>query len=197
MLTGVAAFLLLLIALLAIPVTLKFRISWKHVFEHDIKLQWGFGLVRLRIPPLQPKPPSLGGDALGQGIGPLKRSSSKKDHFFAVVRRKELRRRLIRFIRDLWHAVQTKNLNLHIRVGLGDPADTGQLWAIVGPVAGMLANVQEASVIIEPEFLDATFELNSSGSIRIVPLQMVCLAVALLLSPAIWQGIRQMRLVGR
>lgn len=197
MLTGVVACLLLLIALLAIPLTLNFQLSWKHVFERDIKLQWAFGLVRLRIPFRQPKSPSPQGEALEQRIDRLERSYSKRQNFFAVVRQKTFRRRIIRFISDLWHTVHKRNLTLRIRVGLGDPADTGQLWGILGPVAGILANVQEASITIEPEFLDATFELNSSGSIRIIPLQMVCLAVALLLSPTIWRGIRQMRLVGR
>jgi hypothetical protein len=41
--------------------------------------------------------------------------------------------------------------------------------------------------------MDATFELDGSGSIRIIPLQLIVLTLALLLSPPVWQGIRQMR----
>lgn len=197
MLTGVMVFLLLLIALLAIPVTLSFKVSWQHNLQNDIELQWAFGLVRVRIPAFQPKPPSAEFEELGHRIGRFERSSRKKKNVFAVVRQKRFRRRIIRFINDLWHAVHKKNLRLRVRVGLGDPADTGQLWAICGPVAGILANVQEASINIEPEFLDTTFELDSSGSIRIIPLQMICLTVALLLSPSVWHGIKQMRVAGR
>jgi Protein of unknown function (DUF2953) len=99
----------------------------------------------------------------------------------------------MRFVRDLWHVVHKKDVVLRVRIGLGDPADTGQLWAIVGPVAGVLANIQEALIDIEPEFRDATFELDSSGTLRVIPLQVLYMTVALLLSPPVWQGIRQMR----
>ena len=98
---------------------------------------------------------------------------------------------------DFWHAVRKRHVSLHIRIGLGDPADTGQLWAVVGPVAGVLATIQEASIEIEPEFFDTTFELDGSGNIRLIPLQMIYLIVALLLSPAVWQGISKMRTAGR
>lgn len=196
MLTGVVVFLLLLIALLAIPITVTFQLSWRQVFQNDIKLQWAFGLVRVRIRPRQPKLPSPKGEEPEQRIGRIERTLLKKQNVFAVVRQKKIRRRIIRFINDMWHAVRKKNLSLRVRVGLGDPADTGQFWTLLGPVAGILSSVQEASIIIEPEFIDMTFELDSSGSIRVIPLQMIYLTVALLLSPLIWQGIKQMRIVG-
>ena len=197
MLTGVVAFLLLLIALLAIPLTLTFQVSWQQVFQSDIELQWAFGLVHARFRSFQPKAPSPQGEQLEQSIGRLKPTSGKRLKFFAVVRHTKFRRRIIRFISDLLRMVHKKNVSLRVRLGLGDPADTGQLWAIVGPMAGILANVQEASIDIEPEFLDATFELDSSGSVRIIPLQMIYLSVALMLSPPVWQGIKRMRTVGQ
>ena len=50
MLTGLLVFLIALTALLAIPVTVLFRLSWPDVQENDVELQWGFGLVRVRLP---------------------------------------------------------------------------------------------------------------------------------------------------
>lgn len=193
MLTGLTTFVLLLIALLAIPVTLTFEVAWRQVLHSDIKLRWAFGLVRVTIPPIEPKIPATEGEEPGQKVGRYERSPGKKRSIFAVVRQKELRRRIFRFVHDVWHAIHKKDLSLRVRIGLGDPADTGQLWAVCGPVAALLANVQEASIDIEPEFLDAIFELDSSGSIRIIPLQMIYLTVALLLSPPVWQGIRKVR----
>lgn len=193
MLTGVAAFLLLLIALLAIPVTLTFQVSWQQVFQSDIKLLWLFGLVRVRLPSFQSEMPSLEGEEPAEKISRVARSPRKKTNLFAAIRQKSFRRRIIRFISDFWRAVHKRNVSLRIRIGLGDPADTGQLWAVVGPVAGILANVQEASIEIQPEFLDTTFELDSGGNIRIIPLQMIYLTIGLLLSPPVWRGIKQMR----
>ena len=57
----------------------------------------------------------------------------------------------------------------------------------------MLGSVQGVSVKIEPEFIDETLELVGNGSIRIIPLQMIYLAAALMLSPPIWRVIKQMR----
>ncbi len=103
---------------------------------------------------------------------------------------------MFRFVADLWRAIRKQDVNLRIRLGLGDPADTGRLWAVVGPVAGLLANVEEASVEIEPDFMDAVFELESSGEIRLIPLQILYLVVALLLSPPVWLGVKRMRRAG-
>ena len=193
MLTGVVAFLLVFIALLAIPVTLSYQVSWQRAFQGKVKLQWAFGLVRIDLPAFQSKTASPQGEEPTQTIHRKRHPSRKRSNPLAVIRQKAFRRRIIRFIHDLWHAVHKRDVSLRIRIGLGDPADTGQLWAIVGPVAGILANVQQASIEIEPEFFDTIFELDSSGNIRLIPLQMIYLTLALLLSPSVWQGIKQMR----
>lgn len=192
MLTGVVIVLLALIALLAIPVTLTYQVTWRQAFQGDVTLQWLFGLVRLQLPLRQPKIPSSSAINVTQDEH-KKSSSGNKSNPIAAIRQKSFRQRMIKFIRDFWHAIQKHNLTLRIRIGLGDPADTGQMWAIIGPVSGMLATIEQASIEIEPEFIDSVFELDSSGNVRIIPLQMIYLAFGLLLSPAIWQGIKQIR----
>jgi hypothetical protein len=193
MLTGMATFLLVIIALLAVPVSLTFQLSGREHIQGKISLRWLFGLVRLQLPPFTPKSPIPEGAGRAARTGRLRHSSRNRQHVSALVRQKAFRRRIGRYIRDCWSAIHKRDLRLHLRVGLGDPADTGQLWAVVGPVAGMLANAREASIEIVPEFLDETFELNSSGKIRLVPLQMLYLTLGLLFSPAVWKGIRRIR----
>ena len=198
MLTGLTIVLLVFIALLAVPFTLTFQLSFQQAFQSDIKLYWLFGLVRVRLSPGQSKPSAEekkepAPKARRSKRASRKKKSDKKTNVFAAIRQKAFRRRIYRFIRDFWHAVHKQDVRLRVRIGLGDPADTGQLWAIMGPVAGTLSNLKSASIDIVPEFIDATLELDSSGSIRIYPLQLIYLAVGLLLSPPIWRGIRQMR----
>ncbi len=173
--------MLFLIAVLAIPVTLTYQLSWPQDSQQDTLLEWAFGLVKVRIPAAEPRA----------------HSSGKRTNVLAAVRLKPFRRRIVRFISDLWRAIHKEDVSLHVRMGLGDPADTGQLWAIVGPIAGSLATVQGAAIAIEPEFSDSTFELNSAGSIRLIPLQLIYMTIALLLSPPIWQGVVKMRKGGR
>jgi hypothetical protein len=199
LLTGVVLFLLVLIALLAVPVTMTFQLSWRQVFEGSLKLQWLFGLVRIELPVSHSNIQALPGNKIKQHTqkkAPCKKAPGKKSNPIAAIRQKSFRRRIIRFIRDVWRAIHKRDVRLRVRIGLGDPADTGQLWALVGPVSGVLTIAQEVSIDIEPEFIDTVFELDSSGNIRIIPLQMVYLTLALLLSPSIWRGIKQMGKAG-
>lgn len=192
MLTGALLFLLGIVALLAVPVTLSYRVSWQQAFRGGADLRWLFGLVRVQIPSRKPK--TVVSDRQKSARKKRRKAASrKKSGPIAAIRMKPFRQRVFRFIRAVWRAIQKQDLRLRMRIGLGDPADTGQLWAVVGPLSGLLANTREASIEIEPEFIDAIFELDSSGSIRIIPLQLFYLAIGLLLSPCVWQGIRQMR----
>ena len=195
MLTVLVVFVLLIIALLAIPVTLSFSVFWLQTFQGYIKLQWLFGLVRLQLPALLAKSTTVDDEKLANIIGRFDSSVHKKKKHLAIIWRKGFRQRIIRFVNDFWRAIHKQDIDLRIRIGLGDPADTGLLWAFVGPAAGMLSNVQEAFIKIEPEFTETTFELDGSGNIRLIPLQMIFLIVGLLLSPPVWQGIKQMRTV--
>lgn len=187
------AIVLTLIFLLAVPLTLTYQVSSRQDIQSDVTLQWAFGLVRRKISSQRVKATPPDHDEAGQKVGPVERSSRNNGRIFAAVRQKEFRRRIVRFVSDLWHAVDKKDVGLRLRLGLGDPVDTGQLWAVVGPIAGILASVQDATIEIEPEFFDVTFELDSSGCLRIIPLQLIYLMVALLLSPRIWHGISRTR----
>lgn len=193
MLTGLVVVLLLLIALLAIPLTLTYRVSWPQGSSNDTRLLWAFGLVRVRIPSRQSRIAMAKSDEAEQHAVSVERSSNKKPNVLAALRRKAFRGRIKRFARDMWRAIQKENVILRLRVGLGDPADTGQLWAIFGPLAGAIAHVRELAIDIEPDFFDTTLELDSSGSIRVIPLQMIWLTLGLLLSPPVWRGLREMR----
>lgn len=195
MLAGVLIALSILVALLAIPVTLTFHIAWRDALHSDIALTWAFGLVHLRLPSGERTPPAP------------RRREDNNDHttrsgapkpakLFAAIRVRRFRRRMLRFAADLWRALHKRDLHLHVRLGLGDPAETGQLWGMLGPGAGLLSGVSDASISVEPDFLDATLELDGSGRIRVMPLRLLGLASALLLSPSVWQGLKRMRTAG-
>lgn len=192
-LAGIGIFLLFLIALLAIPVSFSFQVSWQQALRGHIHLQWAFGLVRARIPLNSSKKTSGKAGKKSHTSERRHKPGSKGSNPFVLIRQKAFRQRVFRFIADFWRAVHKQDVSLSVRIGLGDPADTGRLWALVGPVAGMLANVRGASVSIEPQFMEPVFELDSHGSIRFVPLQLIFLTIALMVSPPFWQGIRQMR----
>lgn len=185
-------FLLAIVALLAVPVSLSYRVSWQRAFHGSVRLHWLFGLVRVQLP--APRPDAASAEKKQRVRKKRNKASSrKKSSPVAAIRYQPFRQRVIQFIRAIWRAIDKQNLRLRIRIGLGDPADTGQLWAVVGPLSGLLANAREASIEIEPEFVDPVFELDSSGRIRVIPLQLVYLTLGLMLSPSLWRGLGRMR----
>jgi len=195
--TGAAILLLLVLVLLSIPITLQFIVSWPATGGNDIRLGWAFGLVRVRVAPGETKPaePGQRQHKPRQG-GKPKRSSKAKRNLLAVLKESKVRRRAIRFVNDLWRAVHKDKVRLCARVGLGDPADTGQLWAFLGPVAGVLSTVESASIVVQPEFLDPVLDVDARGRIRVIPLQMIGLVLALPFSPAFWLAMRRLRSTG-
>lgn len=197
-LTAFALLLLFVIVLLAIPVTLVFQVSHRQTIQGHVTLLWAFGLVRVRIPlPGAKARPHKMKQAPDKHKHPRsQRESSKRSKPLVLIRYRPFRRRVFRLLADLWRAIQKQNVAFRIRLGLGDPADTGRLWGLIGPVAALLATLKTVSVDIEPEFMEAMFELDGCGTVRIVPLQIIVLVIAFFLSPHFWAGMRRMRQAG-
>ena len=193
MLIGTVIFLSLIVVLLAVPVTLTYQLSFRQTISADLRLTWAFGLVRADISPNAEKSKSEKPEDAHPKSGRWGGAPGKKTDFLVAIRQPSFRRRVLRFISDVWRAVHKKNVQLLVRIGLGDPADTGQLWGAFGPLSGMLARVRDIRITIVPDFLDSTFEVDSSGTIRVIPLQFAILALGLLFSPSIWRGVMLMR----
>ena len=105
-------------------------------------------------------------------------------NIIALLKQSAFSRRFIRFIKDILRATHARDLYLRLRIGLGDPADTGRLWGLLGPIAGILTNLRPAEVRIEPEFTDPVLEVESHGEFHLIPLQFIGLATAFVVSPA-------------
>ena len=196
MLVGTVVFLSLVVIVLAMPVTLTYQLSWKQTLSASVRLNWAFGLVRTDISPDPTKSRSEEPQAARKKARRRRRLQARKTDFMAAIRQPAFRRRMFRFISDVWRAIHKKNVELRVRMGLGDPAGTGQLWAVLGPLSGMVSRLRDMRISIEPDFLDATLEVDSSGTVRMIPLQFAIIALGVLVSPAVWRGILSMRSSG-
>ena len=193
MLTGLLVLLLAVVALLTIPVNVLFHLSWPDVRENDVRLLWAFGLVHARLP-VEPTGHETSKGEPDKAERRKRRPSRKgKANLWPALRQSPFRQRALRFMRDVWKAIHKQDVRLRMRIGLGDPADTGELWAVMGPVSGVLPSVPDVAIRVEPDFQDETLELAGSGRVRIMPLQFIYLAAGLFLSPAVWRGLRAMR----
>jgi hypothetical protein len=186
-LAGIAILSGLLVLLFAVPIDLAFRLQGADPFSGHIAIRWMFGLLRHQIQLhdfSERQSPHHGTEADKAKVHAKREKRGAGAKVLAVLRKAAFRRRVYRLARDLVRAAHLHELDLRMRLGLGDPADTGRLWAFVGPLNAATQNLRNARVRIEPEFMDAVFEVEAQGRCRLIPLQFLALAVAFALSPA-------------
>jgi hypothetical protein len=187
------AVLVALAALLAVPVELAFRVAGPEAASGSLAVGWLFGLLQhtVRFPrPERRRPrrkrPRRPRERDGKRAGGARRT-------LEVLRQAPFRRRALRLARDLLRALRPRDLRLRLRLGLGDPADTGRLWGVLGPLAAVAGATPRAEVVLEPEFLEPVLEVEASGRVRVVPLQLLALAAAFALSPSTVRAIGTLR----
>ncbi|MBE0690114.1 MAG: DUF2953 domain-containing protein [Anaerolineae bacterium] len=184
-LIAIAGSLTLLVLLLAVPFDVDFRLRGMQEFSGQVTVGWLYGLLRFRIPVNDASKPRTSRPAAGRRNrkrGRKWNDGGKGRDFFAILRRADFRREIYRFVKDICRAVHLHELGFRMRLGLGDPADTGRLWAFVGPLNVAAQSLRNARIVIEPEFMEAVIEFDTHGRFRIVPLQMLALAIAFALS---------------
>jgi hypothetical protein len=189
----IAILLVLLLVLLTVPISVAFRLDRIKEINGHVIFYWLFGLVRFRI-----GIPGAVKAVSRHNKKPRKKTKKRKQGanvrvVIALLKQSTFRRRAIRFIKGLLCAAHARDLYLRLRIGLGDPADTGRLWGFLGPVAGIATNLRSAEVHIEPEFMAPALEFESHGKFRLIPLQFIALATAFMVSPATLQAWRTLR----
>lgn len=187
-LIAIAGILTLLVLLLAVPFDVAFRLRGMQEFSGQVTVGWLYGLLRFRIPvndaskPRKPRKPRTAAGRRTWKRGRKSTGGGKGRDFFSVLRRADFRREIYRLVKDICRAVDLHELGFRMRLGLGDPADTGRLWAFVGPLNAAAQSLRNARIVIEPEFMEAVIEFDTNGRFRIVPLRFLALAVAFALS---------------
>jgi len=184
-LTAVAILSLLVLAVLAAPLAVAFSVDRARDPWGQLGIRWLFGLVRFRtgLPPA--------GSTRASRVKKKPAGAGKKRRFAGGARGvarllgdSSLRRRVARLAAGLLRAVQVRDLFLRLRVGLGDPADTGRLWAVLGPAAAIAGGLRGADVRVEPAFTEQALDVEGRGALRVVPLRVIALGIAFMLSPA-------------
>jgi hypothetical protein len=92
--------------------------------------------------------------------------------------------RLLRFASDILNVMQVRLFRLRVRLGLEDPADTGQIWAFVGPLTAMLAGARGTDIEIEPDFERAFLSVDGNAELRVIPIRALVVVIPFIGSPA-------------
>ncbi len=183
----VAAVVIATALLLAVPVDIEFDAAWPDTEKNRINGRWGFGALSFRLDGVtagsktpQPRPDAAERPRAGK-TGSVR--------VLRALRQRPFRHRLLRFARSLWRAVHKRDVSLNIRIGTGDPAETGRLWGIFGPLSAWLQTSSGCRTTIEPDFVAAIARVHGRGRITIFPLQVLLLAGGLMASPAVWRAL--------
>ena len=175
--------LALVIALLTIPLSLSFSMTSIQTLQGQADFHWLFGLVNFKT--------RFPGEKISiedrQKAPPARFRQEKQNRhsraIFVFFKQPVFRQHVMKFIGNLIRIAHAQNLYLRLRIGLGDPADTGMLWAAMGPLSGMMKNLRGLTIDIEPEFIDAILEFEGRGHLTLIPIQFIALTIAFILSP--------------
>jgi hypothetical protein len=173
--------LLILFAVMTVPVDLNFTVQRDIKFQGSASIGWLFGLVRI---PLQ------SGNAKTRDARKSKHKKNVRSHHKpkgwhvgAMLRSQGFLSRLIRLMNRLRACIHIRQLRLMVRLGLDDPADTGRLWGIIGPLTLTIPVPARADVAIQPEFSGAIFQVDGEGALRIVPIVIIGSLIGFAFSP--------------
>ena len=165
----VLAVLILLVGCVPLEVSFRMQASGRPAFA--VRVIWGFGLMSKELA-ITKKPPEKKGRAAAK---PKPKMQAARTHIRRqILRGKGILRQLRRLVIDILCCLRLKELNAAIRIGLDDPADTGMLFALLGPAVVCVRSLGDHQITIMPAFEDeAVFEGYAHGIIRVQPIQLI------------------------
>lgn len=187
---GVAFFfIILIIILLAIPIDLLFYVEKDIDFRSRLRVQWMFGLIRKEISikkkstereKKQRRIKSLLFSLINRGFSRIrihKKNKKRKKRsikpFLAMLRTRGFLGKLAKFIGRFFRILHIRELRINLRVGLDDPADTGLLFALIGPTMVFIRPLSSVDVQIEPDFQQENIQGRFQGDLRVFPIKFV------------------------
>lgn len=175
------------LTLLLVPVDVRFRFEGADKVCGEVRVQWLFGLVGTHI--TLPRP----GDSKHADV---KRSLAPKPtarrSLLKLLGQSPFRRRALRLLKHLINAIHVMQLSARVRLGLGDPAETGRLYTVLW-LLHTAARRRGVDLSIETDFVSPVLDYDAHGRLLLIPLPLLALIVAFALSPSSLQAWRQLR----
>lgn len=129
-----------------------------------LKFSWLFGLISREISGQKRKPAE----------GRKKRRLGNIVTVFKVLGTRGLPGRIKTLVKEVLSCFRFRDIVADFQVGLGDPADTGLLFAVLGPANVFLGSSHLHQINFQPSFGDdVVFEGYSRGRIRLRPVRLV------------------------
>jgi len=175
----------LFVLLLAIPVDVVFYVERDAKFRLGATVRLLFGLVKKDIGSKKRRPEE--GEALRK-----ERPKGSIRPLVAALMTRGFPQKLLRLMRDSLRAVRVRELKARVRIGLGDPAETGILFAVLAPTVLFVRSVSSADVEVEPDFEEEKLEGYCRGDIRAIPIRFLRLLIPFFCSRTTLRAFRAM-----
>ena len=173
------ALLILLVCCIPVEVTFQMQAADRLAFRATVL--WGFGLIRKELGATRKAAEKKRQD--NARPKPQKRDIGGAA-FIRILKSKTLLSQLRRLVIDTLRCLRLKAFNADLRLGLDDPADTGLLFALIGPAVLGLHAIWPHPIRIAPSFEEeAVLEGYAHGTVRAQPIQLIAPIIRFMFSP--------------
>lgn len=167
----VCSLVVLIILILCVPLDVLLHIDVYGKPKFSMRLEWLFGLVSKEVRKRKKKPEEK--KKAVKGKPKFIRWQKKAQDIFEILQTKGLLSQLKRLLRDILSRLRIRKLEANFRVGLDNPADTGLLFAFIGPATVFLNYSFPYRIRVQPSYDKAVFEGYLHGTVRLRPIQLV------------------------
>ena len=163
---SITGLIILFMLLFSVPLDMTFYAEKYDKVQFKVKALWLFGIVQKE---LKKKKKQVGEKDANKPNRRNRRPGIRT--VIEILKTRGLLRRVAIFLKELLKCLRMKELAGYFRIGLDDAADTGFLFAIIGPAISFLN--YPCSIKVEPAFADAVFEGHLKGTVRIRPIKLI------------------------
>jgi hypothetical protein len=169
---ALASLAALIVLALSIPCDLKVHVDIYGRPKFRMKLSWLSGLVCREIAGKKKKPKDNKETDKVERVFKVK--VPKVRTVLEILRVRGLLKQIKLFLKDIIRLPGVREVVADLKVGLGDPADTGLLFAVIGPATSFLDSHFPNHIKVQPSFSDeAVLEGSLYGVLRLKPIQFI------------------------
>ena len=167
-----ASLLVLIVFAFSVPLDVSACVDVYGRPKFRMRLAWLFGLVSKEITKKEKKP-EYKKEAGNGKRKPRKRGPGAKT-ILKILRARGLLGQIKLLLKGILRLPRIKDLEADLKVGLGDPADTGLLFALIGPATFFVGSSFPNQIKVQPSFADeAVLEGSLHGTLRLRPIQLI------------------------
>ncbi len=169
---ALASLVALIVLTLSLPLDLRVYIDVYGRPKFRMRLSWLLGLVSKEIAGKKKKPKDK--KEVDKDERVFKDGRLRVRTILEILRVRGLLKQIKILLKDIFRLPKIRDFVADLKVGLGDPADTGLLLAIIGPTTYFLDSYFPSRIKVQPSFSDeAVLEGSLHGALRLKPIQFI------------------------